>query len=100
MAKQIAHEIKNPLTPMKLNVQHLQRAMEEGEADAAMVERISATLIEQIDSLSAIANEFSDFAKMPKARNVPVDLVSILHNLLQLFEAQREGEDHSGSRAR
>jgi nitrogen fixation/metabolism regulation signal transduction histidine kinase len=92
MAKQIAHEIKNPLTPMKLNVQHLQRAMAEGEVDAAMVERISATLVEQIDSLSAIANEFSDFAKMPKARNVPVDLVSMLHKLLQLFEASERTE--------
>ena len=65
MAKQIAHEIKNPLTPMKLNVQHLQRTIEEGKDDPEMVNRISATLIEQIDSLSAIAREFSDFAKCP-----------------------------------
>jgi len=86
MAKQIAHEIKNPLTPMKLNVQHLQRTMEEGKDDPAVVSRISATLIDQIDSLSAIANEFSDFAKMPKARNARVNLVSKLKNLLQLFE--------------
>ena len=62
MAKQIAHEIKNPLTPMKLNVQHLQRTLEEGQNDPALVNRISATLIEQIDSLSAIANEaFKEF---------------------------------------
>ncbi len=92
MAKQIAHEIKNPLTPMKLNVQHLQRTMGEGKVDAAQVERISSTLIEQIDSLSAIANEFSDFAKMPKAKTGPVDLVSVLHNLLQLFEASDRAE--------
>ena len=86
MAKQIAHEIKNPLTPMKLNVQHLQRTHEEGKDDPDMVDRISSTLIEQIDSLSAIANEFSDFAKMPKARNAKLNLVSKLENLLQLFE--------------
>ncbi|MEN8228495.1 MAG: ATP-binding protein, partial [Bacteroidota bacterium] len=86
MAKQIAHEIKNPLTPMKLNVQHLQRTIEEGKDDPEMVERISATIIEQIDSLSAIANEFSDFAKMPKARYAKINLVSKLKNLLQLFE--------------
>lgn len=86
MAKQIAHEIKNPLTPMKLNVQHLQRAIDSGKADPEMVERISATLIEQIDSLSAIANEFSDFAKMPRARNERINLVNILKNLLQLYE--------------
>jgi len=92
MAKQIAHEIKNPLTPMKLNVQHLQRTMGEGGADLTMVERISATLIEQIDSLSAIANEFSDFAKMPKAKSSRVDLVSKLHSLLQLFKASDKAE--------
>ncbi len=86
MAKQIAHEIKNPLTPMKLNVQHLQRTIQEGKFDPDMVDRISATLIEQIDSLSAIANEFSDFAKMPKARNARVNLVTKLKSLLQLFE--------------
>jgi two-component system nitrogen regulation sensor histidine kinase NtrY len=77
---------------MKLNVQHLQRTMGEGKADLAMVERISATLIEQIDSLSAIANEFSDFAKMPKAKSSRVDLVSKLHSLLQLFEASDKAE--------
>ncbi len=86
MAKQIAHEIKNPLTPMKLNVQHLQRTIQAGKDDPDMVDRISATLIEQIDSLSAIANEFSDFAKMPRARNARVNLVTKLKSLLQLFE--------------
>ncbi len=86
MAKQIAHEIKNPLTPMKLNIQHLQRTVKEGKANPEMVNRISATLIEQIDSLSAIANEFSDFAKMPRAKNARINLVTNLKNLLQLFE--------------
>jgi signal transduction histidine kinase len=92
MAKQIAHEIKNPLTPMKLNVQHLQRTIEKGKGDPEMVERISATLIEQIDSLSAIANEFSDFAKMPKAKNARINLVTKLKNLLQLFETSEKVE--------
>jgi len=90
MAKQIAHEIKNPLTPMKLNVQHLQRTFEEGKTDPEMVERISATLIEQIDSLSAIAREFSDFAKMPSARNNRINLVANLKNLQQLFETNED----------
>lgn len=92
MAKQIAHEIKNPLTPMRLNVQHLQRTMGEGEVDPERVERISASIIEQIDSLSAIANEFSDFAKMPKAKSDRVNLVIKLQNLLQLFEASERAE--------
>ncbi|MCK5137374.1 MAG: hypothetical protein KAR19_16440 [Bacteroidales bacterium] len=92
MAKQIAHEIKNPLTPMKLNVQHLQRTLEVGKNDPEMVNRISATIIEQIDSLSAIANEFSDFAKMPKAKNEKINLVSKLKNLLQLFENSEKAQ--------
>jgi len=87
MAKQIAHEIKNPLTPMKLNVQHLERTVEENHHDPEMIRKISATLIDQIDSLSAIANEFSDFAKMPRARNEKINLVSKLRNLMQLFES-------------
>ncbi|MDF1575117.1 MAG: ATP-binding protein [Bacteroidales bacterium] len=87
MAKQIAHEIKNPLTPMKLNVQHLQRAIAEGKSNPEMIRRISATLIEQIDSLSAIAREFSDFAKMPQARHSRINLVPKLNSLQQLFES-------------
>jgi len=94
MAKQIAHEIKNPLTPMKLNVQHLQRAIAEGKTDPEMVARISATLIEQIDSLSAIAREFSDFAKMPQARLSRINLVPKLNNMLQLFESSDSAKIH------
>jgi len=94
MAKQIAHEIKNPLTPMKLNVQHLQRTIEEGKDNPEMVNRISATLIEQIDSLSAIAREFSDFAKMPSARNTRINLVSKLNSLQQLFETTDKANIH------
>ena len=87
MAKQIAHEIKNPLTPMKLNVQHMQRLVQEEGADiAGQVEKVSQSLIEQIDSLTFIANEFSDFAKMPKARNRKINLVTKLRNVANLFE--------------
>jgi signal transduction histidine kinase len=87
MAKQIAHEIKNPLTPMKLNVQHMQRMIkQEGVDVAAQVEKVSQSIIEQIDSLTFIANEFSDFAKMPKARNRKINLVLKLRNVVNLFE--------------
>ncbi|MEZ5070527.1 MAG: histidine kinase dimerization/phospho-acceptor domain-containing protein [Bacteroidales bacterium] len=85
MAKQIAHEIKNPLTPMKLNVQHLQRMAATDRQDPEVIDRIYQTLIEQIDSLSAIANEFSDFAKMPTAKNARINLVTLLKNLIQLY---------------
>ncbi|HBN04093.1 MAG TPA: hypothetical protein DD396_08605, partial [Bacteroidetes bacterium] len=68
MAKQVAHEIKNPLTPMKLSVQHLQRAYGSGPSEKldALFTKTSKLIVEQIDSLSNMASEFSDFAKMPE----------------------------------
>ncbi|MBE0653740.1 MAG: GHKL domain-containing protein [Bacteroidales bacterium] len=86
MAKQIAHEIKNPLTPMKLSVQHLQKAyLEKGGNMDEKVDKISKMLIEQIDDLSAIATEFSSFAKMPQAKNEKLHLARKLKNAIDLF---------------
>ncbi|MCK4919434.1 MAG: GHKL domain-containing protein [Bacteroidales bacterium] len=86
MAKQIAHEIKNPLTPMKLNIQHLQRTMDENPKEIKEhIDRISATLIEQIENLSTIATEFSNFAKMPQANREVLDLERKLKNSMELF---------------
>ncbi|MBL7967784.1 MAG: HAMP domain-containing histidine kinase [Prolixibacteraceae bacterium] len=87
MAKQIAHEIKNPLTPMKLNIQYLQRAKEEGnEHYDDFFERVTKNLIEQIDTLSGIATEFSNFAQIPKAKNEVFNLIEVLQNVCALFE--------------
>ncbi|MBN2348442.1 MAG: GHKL domain-containing protein [Bacteroidales bacterium] len=86
MAKQIAHEIKNPLTPMKLSVQHLRRSWnDKSENYTEYLERVTATLIEQIDNLSTIASEFSNFAKMPKANLQKVNLVDKINSSVQLF---------------
>jgi signal transduction histidine kinase len=86
MAKQVAHEIKNPLTPMKLNIQHLQRAKGRGKEYNEYIERVTATLIEQIDNLSNIATEFSNFAQIPNARNQVFELAGQLKKLIGLFE--------------
>ena len=86
MAKQIAHEIKNPLTPMKLNIQHLQRAKGEGKEYHKYVDRVTAMLIEQIDNLSNIATEFSNFAKIPTARNQVFLLAKQLQKVIDLYE--------------
>ncbi len=92
MAKQVAHEIKNPLTPMKLSVQQLQRAHREGKENFdEMFERLTATLIEQIDRLSYIASAFSNFARLPKMRSKPVDLVKVLQDVVYLFRTDHEG---------
>jgi nitrogen fixation/metabolism regulation signal transduction histidine kinase len=91
MAKQVAHEIKNPLTPMKLSIQYLQNAVSRGDdADLpAMIRRVSKTLIEQIDNLTHIASEFSSYAKMPQASNEVFlinDVVASVHDLFRKRE--------------
>ena len=86
MAKQIAHEINNPLTPMKLSVQHLKRAYDnKSERFDEYMEKISHSLVEQINSLSDIATEFSNFAKMPAPHNEHVDLIEQINNVVPLF---------------
>lgn len=86
MAKQVAHEIKNPLTPMKLSVQHLQKAWDEKTEnwDERLL-RFTQTIIEHIDTLSAIASEFSDFAKMPQKKEEKLDLSLVIKKSLDLF---------------
>jgi len=91
MAKQVAHEIKNPLTPMKLSIQYLQHAQRsDPERAAALIERVTKTLIEQIDGLAHIASEFSNFAKMPKARNEQLVLNEIVASVYLLFTEHQE----------
>jgi signal transduction histidine kinase len=90
MAKQIAHEIKNPLTPMKLNIQYLQRAKGKNEEYNEFLDRVTSTLIEQIDNLSNIATEFSNFAKIPTARNQVFCLAEQLKKSIDLYESHSE----------
>jgi signal transduction histidine kinase len=90
MAKQVAHEIKNPLTPMKLSLQHLQYAIQ--RKDEHLEEKIKKTtelLITQIDSLSAMAEEFSSFAKMPEPKMEKTDLATVLDSVIHLFDKEQ-----------
>lgn len=86
MARQVAHEIKNPLTPMRLNIQHLQQALRNNYPNAReLAQKVSDSLIEQIDNLSYIASEFSNFAKMPEARPEKVDVNALVDNAMELY---------------
>jgi two-component system nitrogen regulation sensor histidine kinase NtrY len=86
MARQIAHEIKNPLTPMKLSIQHLRQTYRDHAPDfGSILETVTRTVIEQIDTLSRIASEFSHFARMPQRRIAPCDIEGIVHEAVQLF---------------
>jgi len=86
MAKQVAHEIKNPLTPMRLSVQSFQRKFDPNDPNADQkVEEFSKTLIQQIDTLSSIASAFSNFAKMPAQKNEMLNVVEIINLALDIF---------------
>jgi two-component system nitrogen regulation sensor histidine kinase NtrY len=86
MAKQIAHEIKNPLTPMKLSVQHLQRTWKDRSPKLEETfHRVTAVLIEQIESLSELASEFSDFAKMPPAKYQKINVAEVVQSVIHLY---------------
>jgi nitrogen fixation/metabolism regulation signal transduction histidine kinase len=87
MAKQIAHEIKNPLTPMKLNIQQLFKSWTDGVPGfEKKLERFTKNQIEYIDNLSSIATAFSSFAKIPEANPVSVDLLEQIKITLELFK--------------
>jgi nitrogen fixation/metabolism regulation signal transduction histidine kinase len=92
MAKQIAHEIKNPLTPMKLNIQYLQRLKNDPKEMDANLEKVTRILIEQIDSLSSIATEFSSFAQIPTARNQVFNVAEQLRKVIDLFETHEKSD--------
>lgn len=86
MAKQVAHEIRNPLTPMKLAVQHLQRAWQDGAAQIGdIIEKVTHTLIDQIERLSRISDEFSRFGRMPRRSTAHVDVGETLTETVALF---------------
>ncbi len=86
MAKQVAHEIKNPLTPMRLSVQSFQRKFDPTDENIYQkVDEYSKTLIQQIDTMSSIASAFSNFAKMPAQQNEILNVVEITRLALDIF---------------
>ena len=89
MARQVAHEIKNPLTPMKLSLQYLQKAItNKSDNINELTANVAQTLVEQIDHLNQIAGEFSQFANIGNPRNEVFDLHELLRSLTQLYAAE------------
>ncbi len=86
MAKQVAHEIKNPLTPMRLSVQNFERKFDPKDPDVKnKVAEFSKTLIQQIDTMSSIASAFSNFANMPAQQTETLNVVKIVKLALEIF---------------
>lgn len=97
MAMQVAHEIKNPLTPMKLGIQQLERRAKDGTTDPSdlreRVVSLSEVLQGQIDVLSRIADEFSTLARLPHGEMRAVSLRSILEQVVDLLSKPRVGPE-------
>ncbi|GGE56967.1 HAMP domain-containing protein [Pedobacter psychrotolerans] len=87
MAKQVAHEIKNPLTPLKLGVQLLEKSWRENDPNFEVkFKKFSKSFIEQIDSLSKIASEFSNFAKMPDTKLERIEILPVLEQAREVYK--------------
>ena len=87
MARQVAHEIKNPLTPMKLSIQYLQKAIDNNSVNVKeMASSVAKTLVEQIDHLSKIASDFSQFANIGNPKKEVFDMHEMLYSLTSLYE--------------
>jgi two-component system nitrogen regulation sensor histidine kinase NtrY len=89
MAKQVAHEIKNPLTPMRLTVQSFQRKFDANDPELKQkIKDYSETLIQQIDTMSAVASAFSNFASMPAQQNENLNVVEVVELALDIFNEE------------
>jgi len=89
MAKQVAHEIKNPLTPMKLSVQSFERNFHEnGKNNEEKVKEFTQTIIQQIDTMSSIASAFSNFAEMPVQQGEQTNIVKAIKLALEIFKEE------------
>jgi signal transduction histidine kinase len=86
MAKQVAHEIKNPLTPMRLTIQSFQRKFDANDPNVSKkLDDYTQTLLQQIDTMSSVANAFSNFATMPAQQNETLNVVRIVQMALEIF---------------
>jgi nitrogen fixation/metabolism regulation signal transduction histidine kinase len=88
MARQVAHEIKNPLTPMKLSIQYLQKTIDSNQPNIKeLSNNVANTLVEQIDHLAKIAADFSQFANIGNTRVEDFDLHEVIGSLKELYGA-------------
>ncbi len=90
VARRIAHEIKNPLTPIQLNAQRIRRKYLGTLSEGEVLDRCTTTIIDQVEELKNMVNEFSKFARMPGANPVPNDLNAVIDEVVALF---RQGSD-------
>ena len=90
MAKQVAHEVKNPLTPMKLTIQNFERKFDPNDVDIhKKVKHLSKTMVDQIDLVATVANAFSQFAQLPEKNNEVFDVNKEVKNIINIFSDEK-----------
>src|SRR5262245_16312004 len=94
VARRIAHEIKNPLTPIQLSAERLRKRYAETlQADGAILDKCTSTIIQQVEELKTLVNEFSQFARLPSAQLIANDLNEVVSEALFLFKEGHNGID-------
>ncbi|KPK29710.1 MAG: histidine kinase [Betaproteobacteria bacterium SG8_40] len=91
VARRLAHEIKNPLTPIQLSAERLQRRLSEklDESDSDVLNRSTHTIVNQVSALKDMVNAFSEYARSPETDLVPIDLNALVGEVIELYEASR-----------
>jgi nitrogen fixation/metabolism regulation signal transduction histidine kinase len=92
VARRLAHEIKNPLTPIQLSAERLALKLEPklNEPDQALLGKSVRTIVDQVDAMKRLVNEFRDYARLPQAELVPVDLNALIQDLIQLYLSEHQ----------
>jgi nitrogen fixation/metabolism regulation signal transduction histidine kinase len=93
VARRLAHEIKNPLTPIQLSAERLRHKLlaKAGETDAQVIDRATRTIIQQVEAMKSMVNEFSDYARAPQIRTEPVSFDPLVQEVLDLYRSAGTG---------
>jgi nitrogen fixation/metabolism regulation signal transduction histidine kinase len=99
VARRLAHEIKNPLTPIQLSAERLEMKLagKVGPAEQAVVTKSVQTIVDQVDAMKRLVNEFRDYARLPAAELKPVDLNALVADVMHLYA--REGGERGDASA-
>jgi nitrogen fixation/metabolism regulation signal transduction histidine kinase len=101
VARRLAHEIKNPLTPIQLSAERLEMKLsgKVGEAEQLLLTKSVKTIVDQVDAMKRLVNEFRDYARLPAAELKPVDLNALVNDVMQLYLHDSHSDGHGGRRS-
>jgi len=101
VARRLAHEIKNPLTPIQLSAERLEMKLagKVGDAEQQLLTKSVKTIVDQVDAMKRLVNEFRDYARLPAAELKPVDLNALVNDVMQLYLHDSHSDGHGGRRS-